>query len=66
LSSPALGFVEHGEIVERQGGVRVVRSENLFLDRQRAPVKRFGSIAFCAGAVQGRQIVQIYSDFVMF
>jgi hypothetical protein len=43
----------------------VVRSESLFFDRQRAPVKRFGSIAFSAGAVQGGQIVQIYSDFVV-
>ena len=50
-------FIQHGQIVEGHGHVRVIRPQGFLLDRQGAPVEALGLGLITPGVRERRQVV---------
>ena len=54
----ALTKVQHGEVAERHGDIRVVRAKRLFVDRQGALVKPLGRAIVALQPIELDEVVQ--------
>ena len=61
----ALCFVEHAEVIDRQGHLDVVATEDFFFDGQGATVHRLGLREIPACLMQRGEIVEVHGDLVM-
>ena len=51
-------MIQHRQIVEGRGGVRVIGAERFLVDLERALIERFGFGVIAHGMIQRRQIVE--------
>src|SRR5258707_244335 len=65
LGIPHLITVQHGEVAEADGAVRMVRSQHLIANRERAFEERFGLGIAALSLVQRGQIVEARGDLWM-